>query len=64
MGYYIGSRRTGLSYINSRKANWISHILRRNCFIKHIIETKIEGRIDVVGRRERRRKQLPDELKK
>ena len=29
-----------------RKANWISHILRRNCLLKHIIERKIEGRID------------------
>jgi len=32
------------------KANWIGHFLRRNCFLKHIIEGKIEGRIDVAGR--------------
>jgi hypothetical protein len=44
--------------INRRKANWIGHILRRNCFLKHIIERKIEGRIEVTGRRQRRRKQL------
>ena len=25
-----------------RKANWIGHILRGNCFLKHIIEGKIE----------------------
>jgi len=29
-----------------RKANWISHILGRNCLIKYIIERKIEGRIE------------------
>jgi len=29
---------------NKRKANWIAHILRRNCLLKHVIEGKIEGR--------------------
>jgi len=24
-----------------RMANWIGHILRRNCFLKHVIEGKI-----------------------
>jgi hypothetical protein len=24
--------------INRRKANWIGHILRRNCLLKHVIE--------------------------
>jgi hypothetical protein len=37
--------------------------MRRNCPIKHVIEGKIEGRIDVMGRRGRRRKQLLDDLK-
>jgi len=37
------------------KANWIGHILRRNCLIKHVIEGKLEGRIDVKGRQGRRR---------
>ena len=41
----------------------ISHILRRNCLLKHVIEGKIEGRIEVVWRRGRRRKQLLDDLK-
>jgi hypothetical protein len=48
--------------IKRRKANWIGHILRRNCLLKHVIEGKIEGRIEVTGRRRRRRKQLPDYL--
>jgi hypothetical protein len=26
-------------------ANWIGHILRRNCVLKHVIEGKLEGRI-------------------
>jgi len=37
--------------------------LRRNCFLKHVIEEKIEGSIEVTGRRGRRRKQLLDDLK-
>jgi hypothetical protein len=32
--------------------------------LKHVIEGKIEGRIEVVGRRGRRRKQLLDDVKK
>jgi hypothetical protein len=31
--------------IKRRKANWIGHILRRNCLLKHVIEGKLEGRI-------------------
>ena len=41
-----------------RKPNWICHILRRNCLLKHIIEGKVEGRKEVMGRRGRRHKQL------
>jgi hypothetical protein len=32
-----------LHTINSRNGNWIGHILRRNCFLKHVTERKIEG---------------------
>ena len=32
--------------IKRRKANWISHILRRNCLTKHVSEDKIERRND------------------
>jgi hypothetical protein len=46
-----------------RKSNWISHILRTNCLLKHVIAGKLEGRIEVTGRRGRRRKQLLDGLK-
>jgi hypothetical protein len=42
----------------SGKANWIGPIVRRNCPVKHIIE----GKIQLTGRRERRLKQLLDDL--
>ena len=29
--------------IIKRKANWIGHILRRNCLLQLVIEGKIEG---------------------
>ena len=29
-----------------KKANWIGHILCRNCLLKHIIERNLEGRED------------------
>jgi hypothetical protein len=49
--------------IKRRKANWIGHILRRNCLLKYVIEGKLEGRIEMTGIRGRRRKQLLDDLK-
>jgi hypothetical protein len=49
--------------IKRRKANWIGNILRRNCLLKHVIEGKLEGRIEMTGRRGRRSKQLLDDLK-
>jgi hypothetical protein len=36
--------------IKRRKTNWIGHILRRNCLLKHVIEGKLEGRIEMTGR--------------
>jgi len=47
-----------------RKANWIGHVLRRNCLRTYVIEGKAEKRIKVTGRQERRRKQLLYDLKK
>jgi hypothetical protein len=44
-------------------ANWIGHILCRNCLLKHVIEGKLERRIEMTGRRGRRRKQLLYDLK-
>jgi hypothetical protein len=39
---------------------WIGQIFRRNCLLKHVIGGKKEGRIEVTGRRERKRKQPLD----
>jgi hypothetical protein len=59
----VKEERNILHTIKTRKANWAGHILRRNCLLKHVIEGKLEGKIEVTGRRERRRKQLLDGLK-
>jgi len=39
----VKERRNILHTIKSRKTNWISHNLRRNCLLNHVIEGKIEG---------------------
>jgi hypothetical protein len=46
------------------KCNWIGQIFRRKCLLKHVIERKIEGRIEVTGRRGIILKQLLNDLKK
>jgi hypothetical protein len=58
----VKEERNILHTLKRRKANWIGHILRRNCLLKHVIEGKIEGSIEMTGRRGRRRKQLLDDL--
>jgi hypothetical protein len=46
------------------QANWIGHMLRRNGLLKHVVKGKVEGRIEVAGRRGRRRhKKLMGDLK-
>jgi hypothetical protein len=52
-----------LHEISKRKANWIGHILRRNCLLQQVIDGKIKGGIKVTGRRGRRRRKLLDDLK-
>jgi hypothetical protein len=54
--------RNVIQTIKRRKANWTGHMLRGNCFLKHVTEVKIEGKIEVTGRRERRHKQLLNDL--
>jgi hypothetical protein len=58
----VKEERNSLQTIKRRKANWIGHVLRRNCLLKHVIERKREGRIEPTGRRGRRCKQLLDDL--
>jgi hypothetical protein len=52
-----------LHEVSKRKANWIGHILRRNCLLQQVIEGKKKGGIEVTGRRGRRRRKLLDDLK-
>jgi hypothetical protein len=59
----IKEQRNILHEISKRKANWIGHILGRNCLLQRVIEVKIEGGIEVRGRRGRRRRKLLDDLK-
>jgi hypothetical protein len=59
----VKEERNILHKIQRRKANCIGHILRKNCLLKHVIEGKLEGRIEMTGRRGRRSKQLLDDLK-
>ena len=49
--------------VKRRKADWIGHIWRRNCLLKQVIEGKVEGRMEVTGRRGSRFKQLLEGLK-
>ena len=55
----IGEKRTLLNNILSRKANWISHILRRN----YLLHDDIEGQMTEMKGVGRRRTQLLDDLK-
>jgi hypothetical protein len=59
----VNEQRNILHEIIKRKANWIGHILRRNCLLKQVTEGKIKGEIEVTGRWGRRRKKLLDDLK-
>ena len=55
-----------LHRVNENKktqANWIGHILRRNCLLEHIIIGKIEEGMEVTERQRRRREQLLDNRK-
>jgi len=55
----VNEQRNILHEVKKRKANWIGHILRRNCLLKQVIEGKVKGEMEVT----RRRKKLLDDLK-
>ena len=59
----VNEQRNILHEISKQKANWIGHILRRNCLLQQVIEGKIKGQIEVTRRQGRRRKKLLDDLK-
>jgi hypothetical protein len=60
----VKEQRNILHEISKRKANWIGHILRRDCLLQRVIEGKIKEGIEVTGRRRRRRRKLLDDHKK
>ena len=39
----VNEQRNILHEINKRKANWIGHILPRNCILQQVIEGKMKG---------------------
>ena len=43
----VKEQRNILQEIRKRKANWIGHILRRNCLLQRVTEGKIKGGIEV-----------------
>jgi hypothetical protein len=59
----VKEQRNMLHEIRKWKANWIGHILRRNCLLQRVIEGKIQGGIEVTGRQRRRHRKLLDDLK-
>ena len=59
----VKEQRNILHEISKRTANWICHILRRNCLLQQVVEGKIKGGTEVTGRRGRRRRKLLDDHK-
>ena len=55
----LKEQRNILHEIRKQKANWIGHILCKNCLLKQVIEGKIKGKMEVA----RRCKKLLDDLK-
>jgi hypothetical protein len=57
----VKEQRSNLHEISKRKANWIGHILRGKYL--QVIEGKIKGGMEVIGRRGKRRRKLLEDLK-
>ena len=43
----VKKERNVLHTMKRQKADWIGHIMSRNCFLQRVIKGKIEGRKDV-----------------
>ena len=46
VSHRVKEERNIVHTIQRKKANWIGHILRRNCLRKHVIKGKMKGRSD------------------
>jgi hypothetical protein len=63
--FYLESRSRGLSYmkyVNGRQTGLVTFYVE-TAFSQRVIEGKIEGCIEVTGRRRRRHRELLDDLK-
>jgi hypothetical protein len=60
----VKEQRNIIHEISKRKANWIGHILCRNCLLQQVIEGNIKGWMEVTGRRGRGRGKLGMNLSK
>jgi hypothetical protein len=63
MLHRLKNERKILRTVKRRKSEWIGHMLRSNCLVKHVTEGTIDRRIEVEGRRGRRYKQILDDFK-
>jgi len=59
----ICTNSTNISLVMIINRIYETHILRRNCLLKQVIEGKIKGEMEVARRRGRRHKKLLDDLK-
>jgi len=59
----VKKQRNILHEISKQKANWIGHILHRDCLLQQVSEGKINGGIEVTGRWGISRRKLLDDLK-
>jgi len=46
----VKAERNIVQKLKGKKTNWFGHILRRNCFLKDVIEGKLEVRTEVTRR--------------
>jgi hypothetical protein len=59
----VKEERNIVETMKRRKANWIGHILLRNCHLEHVIAGNEERKGSSDGKKRRRSKQLLDDLK-
>ena len=59
----VEGERNAIQTIKRIKANGIGHILHKNCLLKYVIEGKIQGKLEMTGRRGRRRNPSLDDLR-
>jgi hypothetical protein len=45
-----------LQKIRRKKTNWIGHLFHKACFLNHVIEGKVERRIEVIVKRRQGRR--------